>query len=280
VGSKLRATVAATFNAFGAPDQAILAVVGAPAELATGALNVENWLDFGHGVGSSTTCMAYGGGCNGPQPISVPTAEQMLHAANYGWSPAPGATGFVAWEVTVERASMAPPEMGLVSPGPSLFMGGPSAHLYLGTLPFPLATESYCVKYTVRDLRTDDSESTDFCSDLGASTETQRDYPLAQCNQPPSAELTQAWCELHPGSTFAQCVPPTARPTDPQDPMPREPRDDVISQAEPSDDDMAMGSRTSSGCQMTASASRHTSFGLFVAATALGGLLRRRRALR
>lgn len=282
VGSKLRASVAPTFSAFGAPDQAILAVVAVPAELASGGVNVENWLDFGHGVGPSTTCFASGGSCTGPHQISLPGAEQMLHAANYGWSPAAAVTGFVAWEVTVERASVAAPEMALAAPGASLFMGGPNAHLYLGALPFPLGTERYCVKYTVRDLRTDDSESAEFCSELGPSTETQRDYPLAQCDQPPSAELTKAWCELHPGSTLAQCVPfdPTAHPADPQDPMPREPSDDVTPRAEPSDDDRAAGSRTSSGCQMTTSASRHAGFGLFLAATVLGGWLRRRRGSR
>lgn len=281
VGTQLEATVAPTFSGFGAPDQAVLEVVGAPSELAVGILNADKWLDYGHGVGPTVTCKGLEAPCASPRELSLPGAEQMLHAASYSWSPAAAIRAFVAWEITLERAGATAADTGLTAPSASVFFGDRDERLQLGTLPYPLGTSKYCAKYTVRDLRTDSSESGELCSPVGTSSETLRDYPLAECSHPPSAELTEAWCKLHPGSTFAECVPfdPTAKPIE-NDPMPQDPPNEPDPQAEPSDDAMAASSGTSSGCQLSASASRPSGLALLLAATALSAALRRRRAAR
>jgi hypothetical protein len=256
----------------------VLEVVSAPAKLEAGEPSIGEWVDYGHGVGPLVTCQTVRGACSGPGTAQVPSAEQLLRGAYYSWDPAEPVRGFVAWEIEVERKTAPAAEEALETPGPTLFLGAPSARQYLGLLPFAGTTKDYCATVTVRDLRSDEQVTTELCAEPGKSAETVRDYGLSQCDSPPSEALTEAWCTSHPGSSVAECAPydPTVKP---RDPMPDEPEPDLGDGITAADDDGA-GSRTSSSCQLSPGASRHASFAAFVAAVAVGGLLRRRRALR
>jgi hypothetical protein len=276
IGTKLKATVegASSFES----DQATLEVVGAPAELDAGTLTADAWLDYAHGIGAVVICMTAARGCAEPGGLAVPSREVMLHAATYGWTPAEPIHGFVAWEISLSRTTEVEAEDELFTPIPLFFSGPPPAHAVIGTLPFPKHAQEYCATYTVRDLRTGDEKSGKLCADPEPSTETLRDYALDRCSAPPSEELTEVWCQSHLGSTVRECLPfdPTVKPVDPRpaDAPDGDPPMDL------DDDGNASTSRTSSGCQMSSGASRGASLGLVVAATALGGLLRRRRAAR
>lgn len=278
VGTKLKATVTSTFNAYGPPDQAVLEVVGLPAQLAPGTLSVENWLDYRHGVGAHVSCETAGGGCANPQTISVPSAEQMLHAASYGWSPAFDVHGFVAWEIALERTTPVEAEDYLASPSPVAFFGVEERLLFESPLPFPKHSQDYCVVFKLRDLRTGDEQQSKLCSEPGKSTGTQRDYALDLCTSPPTPGLTEAWCLSHLGSSVPACAPfdPTVKL---DDPMPQEPVDPGFVPNMPNLGDDT-GSRTSNGCQTSPGVPNGASFGVLAMAGVLGGLVRRRRAAR
>lgn len=276
VGTKLKATVTPTFGAAGVPDQALLEVVGAPTELAPGTLKVETWIDFRHGVGSLVTCGMSDSSCSFGRAISVPGAEQSLHAAKYAWSPASTVTGFVAWEVSVERAL--PVEAGdyLQSPQTVPFFGA-AEHARIGTLPFPEQSQEYCAVFKVRDLRSDEEEQSKLCAEPGKSSDIERDYALDQCTSPPTPGLTEAWCLSHLGSNLQECAPydPSVKTVDP---MPQQPDDPQVDDHPDLGDDT--GARTSNGCQTSPGAASGASFGLLAVAAVLGGFLRRRRAAR
>lgn len=271
LGTKLKASVHAV--GFPASDEAMLEVVGPPAELSAGQLSVASWFELGHGVGPDVSCETttpvY---CS--YSLILPGAEEVLHAARYTWTPPADINGFVAWHVSVDRSVEATSE--LTQPVPASYTGPSASALELGQLAFPMGSQQYCAKVTVTDLRTEDSVTTELCGQPGDSTGLERDYPLDLCSKPPSAALTEAWCKSHPSSTLAECKP---LETDDDGFVPGS-----VGPGNPPADADASRSRSSSGCTMSPGASgvasRASCFGLFVAVTALFGALRRRRSAR
>jgi hypothetical protein len=279
LGTKLRVLLRA--SPYDIQDEATLDVVAAPAKLEPGEPSISEWVNYGHGVGAEVTCNTFGAACSLPGTAQVPSAEQVLHGAYYSWAASTPVRGFVAWEIEVERKTPPPAEEPLETPAPTLFLGSPSERLYLGLLPFASTTRDYCATIKVRDLRSDAQVTTELCSEPGTAKETVRDYNLSQCASPPSEALTEAWCKSHPGSSVRACAPydPTVMPIDPMpiDPMPIDP---MPMEPENPGDTKSSGSRTSSGCQMARGMAQHAPFAAFVAALALGALVRRRRAQR
>ncbi|MDF3067163.1 MAG: hypothetical protein K0R38_2764 [Polyangiaceae bacterium] len=241
------------------PDQAELVVAGEPAPLAAGTLSFETWRDYRHGVGAQVTCLRTVPSCGGqPIVISVFAEEEKFPAVYAAWHAPADLHGFTLWEVDIVANAPAP---DVPAPATAVVID-PSDTPGLNVV-FAAAAAAHCLTIQVKDLRTGAKVSAEQCTAPGAppaGSTVFRDFPLEQCDAPPSAALTPAWCEAR-SSTSPVCQPSQPVPDEPSRPTPNQPSPAEPESPPPSNAaDGASG--TSQGCQVA-----------LVGASAAGGAL-------
>lgn len=200
----------------GASDQVELEVMGPPTELSESTLTFGAWVDFRHGVGAPTTCKSR---YDATYVFNLSSAEEKRLGARMEWTPPSPIVGQVAWTAHVELPVRSPALTSLLPH--AVYMGQPGS-IALGTLVFPADASELCAVLVVRDIRRTTELRQQVCGEPGKTAAIERDYPLASCAGPPSAELYDAWCELY--ASDPQCAvpydpntahPPTLQPTPP-----------------------------------------------------------------
>lgn len=272
LGTKYEANVQIQGPGLVATDQAELEVVGPPTELSESTPSFGAWIDFRHGVGAQTTCKSR---YDATYTFTLSSSEEARRGVRMEWTPPSPIVGRVAWEAYVELPERAPAPTPLL---PHPVYTTQLAPVSLGTLVFPADASEFCAVLVVRDVRRGTELRSQQCGEPGPSVATERDYPLASCAGPPSAELYDAWCELY--ASDPQCAVPydpnTAHPPAPQ-PLPPAPSGAAGSAAAGSAG--AAGTppvRTTAhhsddfGCQLARGPARGSAWALLLAAALLG----------
>lgn len=266
VGTELKIVVEGPngTGAASAADEAILKVTGEPAELQVGALSFGNWVDYRHGIGEPVTCKSLYR-CGGDD-LRVFAKERALPAVDALWGLENAVHGFTLWEVDVAASDPTP---GLPVP-PTLTVTQPNEPTSSSSLvPFSNEATTHCVTVSVKDLRSGAVESAERCTTREAPSRESgisRDFPLGGCAEPPSTELTAAWCE-------ATSTPTSVCSTTPGEGV-------GSANGPPPTNDAETPARTSSGCQMVVVGLGAASgtFGGFGSVLAVLSLAMRRRA--
>jgi hypothetical protein len=142
---------------------------------------------------------------------------------------------------------------------------------WLTTATFSGDFDEYCFDVVLRDLRTEAEAKTRVCRENDADALVSSIDGIATCGAPPTPELAERWCGVHPESTLEACQPDPAT----QDPsyVP-EPAGEPTPTPEPVD--TAQADRTSEACSIGRGLAGNGLL-LGVAAFGLLGVLRRRR---
>ncbi len=256
-GAKLKAVVTGALvpGKSAVPDEVELVVAGEPSSPLPAALAFGSWLDFAHGVGNQVQCVQTTWEPCGSGISFLKEAEELLHAVELSWK-APAWPGYVLREVTVEQTAE---QRGLRSlPMRTLIDAASAPADELGTFVFPKETVRYCATLAIRDLRTGKTEKFEKCAEPERGASTLRDSDLANCREPPTPALTEAWCGLHPESELEACTklgdnPPVEdegdEPSVDEQEKPNE--DDVRSPPQPTSAADGVGNNSSQGCQMS-----------------------------
>jgi hypothetical protein len=228
VGARLTATLATEPATLGDPNvggEFRLTVEGPATAPSAPVVKYEDWGTFYRGEGEmgSVQCMS-STGCE-PRPLSLPLPPRVIEQviAQVHWMP-PEVVGGVAWRVRVEpdapqavvsSAEPALPDTGAVQ---ELFgrVETPYRGVHIDDVIFPERGESYCVTVVLEDLRTGLEQRSPLCAAPGPfERKYGTDTALRGCDEPPTAELTRAWCELH-HSARPECGAAGAEPPEAQ----------------------------------------------------------------
>lgn len=176
-----------------------LVVAGSPTPFPEPELTFSAWLDFFQGSGDPVNCPAPIGYC-GPF-LSMPGRATKRDALEATWRLPPSSTG-VAWRPRLEAS---PSSADAVLPTYfNEFLGvGPDQSF--GTVAFPTAAEQYCVTLVVEDLRTHEEKRTELCAKPEPARQSYTNSELASCTEPPTPELTEAWCRVRDARNIAAC---------------------------------------------------------------------------
>jgi MYXO-CTERM domain-containing protein len=258
VGDRLNVVLTADPSASGAASVGgsfELSVVGPPAALPEPELVLTRWARYYQGTGEPLTCRWNPPCTSRDLSLSVPGALLERVSAQPSWLP-PATNSFLAWRLrwwtTLESADGAPAEGGWN------YWGFGQDPVVFGHLALP---DRHCVTLQIEDLRSGETRRAETCAEPGPLERFATDTRLQECSEPPSAALTQAWCNLK-GGTPPQCAE-----------LPAEqgaPGTNVVATSDPEADD-------SWGCQLGSSSSGGTLGGAAIAALALLGARRRRK---
>jgi hypothetical protein len=184
-------------NSVGRVELAVkLDVRDASAELALPELESE-WRNLRRDTGDITSCS---NGCvNSCSNNCVSTyfgveTEEVLWVNVGGLTPETPVT--VAWEYTLDEV---PGKGQLAGPAPFTVLvrrGSAATSLYAG-LAFRDTLDEYCVRLTARDLKTDTSLASEFCSSPERPLQEASGDRIFECSSVPP-EFMPRWCEYHP----------------------------------------------------------------------------------
>jgi hypothetical protein len=208
VGVRLTATLAtepATVTGSTVGGEFALTVAGAPTAMSTPAATFDRWGSFYRGDGEvgGAECPAPPGSGRCDQTLPLPPRVIEELATQVVWTP-PEVAGGVAWRVRLDLGE----QPGEAGPAKEFFgrIEASEPGLYLPIVRFRELSGRHCVSVVVEDLRTGLEQRSELCSEPAplAGSFGSNTY-LQQCPEPPSAELTPAWCDMNPGSTLAAC---------------------------------------------------------------------------
>jgi hypothetical protein len=189
-----------------------LKVEGAATAPSAPVVKYEDWGTFYRGDGEVGSVQCMSSARCGPRPtLSLPPRVTEHVAAQVHWMP-PEVVGGVAWRVRVEpdaqQAVVSSAESTLDDTGAGQELFGKVETAYRGVhvddVIFQERADDYCVTVVLEDLRTGLEQRSELCAAPGPLQKYGTDTELAGCLEPPSAELTRAWCELSQ-STLPEC---------------------------------------------------------------------------
>ncbi|HWO07915.1 MAG TPA: hypothetical protein VNN80_00505, partial [Polyangiaceae bacterium] len=205
VGSRFTATLATEPAAVGDTSvggQFALRVEGLSTVQAAPVATFHDWGRYWRGEpeGDSVQCALNQTSppCGPPRTVSLPTRVREEVAAIVVWAP-PDIVGGVAWNLRFEGAQVG------ADPGSDFFdrVEGFEPHADYGGdvglfVAFPEPAERYCATMVIEDLRTGLEQRSELCAGppLPLTAMFGSDTMLGSCAEPPTPELTQAWCEL------------------------------------------------------------------------------------
>lgn len=264
IGEHLNAVLSVDSSASGAAavgGSFALALVSAPQPLPEPQLELSRWGIFYQGTGDPLTCrtdLRCGSLALPGQtvPVSVPGALEERLSAQVTWTP-PVSSGFVAWRLRWQPEPAA--AGGTAAEDGWYYWGFVRDPVALGRVNFPDRNELHSASLVIEDLRSGETKSAQACAEPGPPELFQTDTRLILCNEPPSAELTRAWCNLKGGS------PPQCASLPPEE---NAPGTEVVTED---------GTDEASGCQLSGASSGQALAGAAIAAIALYTARRRRK---
>jgi hypothetical protein len=262
VGTRLTATLTTDPPTDGIGGDWALEVEGEPTSPGRPQAAFGQWGTFygSDGSGELVSCRA-SDLCNGER-ISLPAHLVEKVSARAVWT-APDIVGSVAWRIRVEAAAPA----GEADGKGLLFFGNDTealSPLELGRVDFRDRAQGYCINVVLEDLRTGLEQRSELCSPAGPLERFDADG-LYRCVEPPSAELTPLWCEMHQG----RLVHPLCRPTGDDQPADAgNPSGELTNSAAPAEE------RSLSGCAIGGARSAPPAF-VALAGLVLTSLVRR-----
>jgi hypothetical protein len=261
LGDRLSVVLSADPSTSGAADVGgtfALSVVEPPPQLSAPELVLGRWTRFYQGVGEDVlTCRSLYP-CGGNPSFSVPGRLVERMAVELSWVP-PAHASPVAWQLhwQADQSSTGPETAWM-------YWGhGEHAPKLIGSVVLPDINEQHCVSLLIEDVRSGETRRSEVCAEPGPLEGFWSDTLLRQCPEPPSAELTRAWCNLRGGvSDEPRCADVLTQES--------APGSDVVASPDP-------GPRESSGCQLGGAGSAHTLAGTLLGSVALWLARRRRR---